>query len=123
MSSQKNDDLKRRSKVKEYNYWRLLGILVMAKTEVYQIRLDSDEKKLAFAVFRQLGLTPAQAIRMFFRQVVLTQSIPFQIESKSIQPSLLHTPVSDKSATVAENEENHHDIFTELDQILNADKK
>lgn len=123
MSSQKNDDLKRRSKVKEYNNWRLLGILVMAKTEVYQIRLDSDEKKLAFAVFRQLGLTPAQAIRMFFRQVVLTQSIPFQIESKTIQPSLLHTPVSDKSATVAENEENHLDIFTELDQILNSDKK
>ena len=123
MSSQKNDDLKRKSKVKEYSYWRLLGILVMAKTEVYQIRLDSDEKKLAFAVFRQLGLTPAQAIRMFFRQVVLTQSIPFQIESKTIQPSLLHTPVSDKSATVAENEENHLDIFTELDQILNSDKK
>ena len=123
MSSQKNDDLKRKSKVKEYSYWRLLGILVMAKTEVYQIRLDSDEKKLAFAVFRQLGLTPAQAIRMFFRQVVLTQSIPFQIESKSIQPSLLHTPVSDKTATFAENEENHHDIFTELDQILNSDKK
>ena len=123
MSSQKNDDLKRRSKVKEYNYWRLLGIHVMAKTEVYQIRLDSDEKKLAFAVFRQLGLTPAQAIRMFFRQVVLTQSIPFQIESKSIQPSLLHTPVSDKSATLAENEENHLDIFTELDQILKKKKK
>ena len=118
-----NDDLKQKSKVKEYNYWRLLGILVMAKTEVYQIRLDSDEKKLAFAVFRQLGLTPAQAIRMFFRQVVLTQSIPFQIESKSIQPSLLHTPVSDKSANAVENEENHNDIFTELDQILNSDKK
>lgn len=123
MSSQKNDDLKRKSKVKEYSYWRLLGILVMAKTEVYQIRLDSDEKKLAFAVFRQLGLTPAQAIRMFFRQVVLTQSIPFQIESKSIQPSLLHTPVSDKSSNAVENEENHNDIFTELDQILNSDKK
>ena len=109
--------------MKGYNYWRLLGIHVMAKTEVYQIRLDSDEKKLAFAVFRQLGLTPAQAIRMFFRQVVLTQSIPFQIESKSIQPSLLHTPASDKSVNAPESEENHLDIFTELDQILNSDKK
>jgi|LUMT01.1.fsa_nt_gb addiction module RelB/DinJ family antitoxin len=95
----------------------------MAKTEVYQIRLDSDEKKLAFAVFRQLGLTPAQAIRMFFRQVVLTQSIPFQIESKSIQPSLLHTSARDESAKTSESDENHLDIFTELDQILNSDKK
>ncbi|HAA06659.1 MAG TPA: type II toxin-antitoxin system antitoxin, RelB/DinJ family, partial [Acinetobacter schindleri] len=27
----------------------------MRKTEVYQIRLDSQEKKQAFAVFKQLG--------------------------------------------------------------------
>lgn len=96
----------------------------MAKTEVYQIRLDSEEKKLAFAVFRQLGLTPAQAIRMFFRQVVLTQSIPFQIENKTVmQQSLLHHPVRDASPASVENEENHHDIFTELDQILNSEQK
>ncbi|MFN4151901.1 MAG: type II toxin-antitoxin system antitoxin, RelB/DinJ family, partial [Candidatus Sericytochromatia bacterium] len=35
----------------------------MRKTEVYQIRLDSQEKKHAFAVFKQLGITPAQAVR------------------------------------------------------------
>ena len=49
----------------------------MRKTEVYQIRLDSQEKKHAFAVFKQLGITPAQAVRLFFKQVVLTKSIPF----------------------------------------------
>ncbi|EPM1607478.1 type II toxin-antitoxin system RelB/DinJ family antitoxin, partial [Acinetobacter baumannii] len=27
----------------------------MRKTEVYQVRLDSQEKKQAFAVFKQLG--------------------------------------------------------------------
>ncbi len=29
----------------------------MRKTEVYQVRLDSQEKKQAFAVFKQLGIT------------------------------------------------------------------
>ncbi len=47
----------------------------MRKTEVYQVRLDSQEKKQAFAVFKQLGITPAQAVRLFFKQVVLTKSI------------------------------------------------
>ena len=56
----------------------------MRKTEVYQIRLDSQEKKQAFAVFKQLGITPAQAVRLFFRQVVLTKSIPFSIENQNI---------------------------------------
>ena len=47
----------------------------MRKTEVYQVRLDSQEKKQAFAVFKQLGISPAQAVRLFFKQVVLTKSI------------------------------------------------
>ncbi|EPF75370.1 hypothetical protein P253_00657 [Acinetobacter indicus CIP 110367] len=59
-------------------------IKIMRKTEVYQIRLDSQEKKQAFAVFKQLGITPAQAVRLFFKQVVLTKSIPFSIENQNI---------------------------------------
>ena len=56
----------------------------MRKTEVYQVRLDSQEKKQAFAVFKQLGISPAQAVRLFFKQVVLTKSIPFAIENQNI---------------------------------------
>ena len=59
-------------------------IKILRKTEVYQIRLDSQEKKQAFAVFKQLGITPAQAVRLFFKQVVLTKSIPFSIENQNI---------------------------------------
>lgn len=81
------------------------------KTEVYQIRLDAHEKKQAFAVFKQLGVTPAQAVRMFFRQVVLTQSIPFQIENKSSSGI--------QSTDHKHIEDNHQDLFLELDKILN----
>ena len=90
----------------------------MRKTEVYQIRLDAKEKQQAFEVFKQLGLTPAQAVRLFFKQVVRTQSIPFSIENRhtsSLQP-LIHTSHRD------EDEENYQDIFSELDQILTAKK-
>lgn len=89
----------------------------MRKTEVYQIRLDTQEKQQAFEVFKQLGLTPAQAIRMFFKQVVFTQSIPFSIEHKFP----LH--FSPKPLKKELDDENHHDIFKELDTLLSTKKE
>lgn len=62
----------------------------MSRSVSYQIRLSDDEKTAAFSVFRELGITPAQAIRLFFRQVVETQSIPFTI--KHCPAGEEHTP-------------------------------
>ncbi|MGE8561868.1 MAG: type II toxin-antitoxin system RelB/DinJ family antitoxin [Acinetobacter sp.] len=110
----------------------------MRKTEVYQIRLDSQEKKHAFAVFKQLGITPAQAVRLFFKQVVLTKSIPFSIENQSINLEQLHRirklkqqqPVlSDNTEQSSEADEefilddDHLDLFEELNAILGESDK
>jgi addiction module RelB/DinJ family antitoxin len=46
----------------------------------YQIRIDENEKNETFAVLRDLGITPAQAVKMFFAQVRITRSIPFQLD-------------------------------------------
>jgi len=114
----------------------------MRKTEVYQIRLDSQEKKQAFAVFKQLGITPAQAVRLFFKQVVLTKSIPFSIENQNInleqliklrkqkQNELKAEQASSPSATAipADHQEmnlddDHFDLFEELNAILGESDK
>ena len=114
----------------------------MRKTEVYQIRLDSQEKKQAFAVFKQLGITPAQAVRLFFKQVVLTKSIPFSIENqninleqlirlrklkqqdaKSAQPDLIDTEQADASETDLLLDDEHIDLFEELNAILGESDK
>ena len=110
----------------------------MRKTEVYQIRLDSQEKKHAFAVFKQLGITPAQAIRLFFKQVVITKSIPFSIENQSINLEQLYkirklkqqqsTLNSDVEQLVDADEEfilddDHLDLFEELNAILGESDK
>lgn len=52
----------------------------MSRSVSYQVRLSDDEKTAAFSVFRELGITPAQAVRLFLRQVVETRSIPFPIK-------------------------------------------
>ncbi len=95
----------------------------MRKTEVYQVRLDSLEKKHAFAVFKQLGITPAQAVRLFFKQVVLTKSIPFAIENQSINmeqllklKKLKQDQDGTTPSTTADMDED--DFFAELNAIL-----
>ena len=39
----------------------------MTQSTMYQFRLDANEKRQAFEVFDELGIKPAQAIRLFLR--------------------------------------------------------
>lgn len=59
----------------------------MSRSVSYQIRLSDEEKNAAFAVFRDLGINPAQAVRLFLRQVVETRSIPFPIAKADRLPA------------------------------------
>ncbi|WP_109440547.1 type II toxin-antitoxin system RelB/DinJ family antitoxin [Acinetobacter haemolyticus] len=101
----------------------------MRKTEVYQVRLDSQEKKQAFAVFKQLGISPAQAVRLFFKQVVLTKSIPFAIENQNINMEQLLKLRKSKAAASTDNqpsvdvEDDHEDLFEELNALLGESDK
>ncbi len=100
----------------------------MRKTEVYQVRLDSQEKKQAFAVFKQLGITPAQAVRLFFKQVVLTKSIPFAIENQSInmEQLLRLKKIKQEQAdlpTSSRSDLDDDDFFAELNALLGESDK
>ena len=43
-------------------------------------RIDDELKKEAEMIFNELGLTPTTAITLFYKQVVRTYSIPFEIK-------------------------------------------
>lgn len=91
----------------------------MRRTEVYQVRLDVHEKKQAFAVFKQLGISPAQAIRLFFRQVVVTRSIPFAIEQGQHEPLDSVRKSSKKNGGASEMSHlTDQDIFDQLNALL-----
>ena len=51
----------------------------MPKTEQVNVRIEPQVKKAAEAVFRKLGLTPSQAVKMFYRQAALQQGLPFSV--------------------------------------------
>lgn len=52
----------------------------MAKTENLSIRIEPEIKKEAEATLDYLGLTMAEAVKIFLKQVIMTDSIPFDIK-------------------------------------------
>ena len=52
----------------------------MAKTGNINVRIEQELKEEAEEKLNYLGLTMAEAIKLFLKQVTLTNSIPFKIE-------------------------------------------
>lgn len=52
----------------------------MSKTEVINTRVDPALKKAAEAVFAQLGMTTADGIRLFLKQVEMQRGLPFEVK-------------------------------------------
>ncbi len=51
----------------------------MARDTTVQFRIDSTVKEEAFAVFQKMGISPSEAVRVFLKQVQLTQTLPFSV--------------------------------------------
>ena len=81
----------------------------MTQSTMYQFRLDANEKRQAFEVFDELGIKPAQAIRLFLRQVTATKSIPFAvaIPNATTQRAMqdVEAMIADKQARFSSNKE------------------
>ena len=52
----------------------------MHKTEQINARIDPNTKAAAEAVFSKIGMSAAEAIRLFYRQVELHQGLPFELK-------------------------------------------
>ncbi|MEX2650396.1 MAG: type II toxin-antitoxin system RelB/DinJ family antitoxin [Alphaproteobacteria bacterium] len=51
----------------------------MAKTEMIRARVEPDLKTQAEAVLAALGMSPTEAITLFYRQVTLHRGLPFPV--------------------------------------------
>lgn len=52
-------------------------------TTLLQVRIDTQTKKEADALFSELGLDTSTAIRVFIKQALKKRAIPFSIKAKS----------------------------------------
>jgi len=49
------------------------------KTATVRARLDPELKKKAEKIFKIVGLTESEAVRLFYKNVVLTRGLPFTL--------------------------------------------
>lgn len=61
----------------------------MAKTDTLNIRIEPELKKEVEAILNDLGMNIADAVTIFLKQVVLTDSIPFIIKKPKFSDDLL----------------------------------
>ncbi|HKK54648.1 MAG TPA: type II toxin-antitoxin system RelB/DinJ family antitoxin [Patescibacteria group bacterium] len=52
-------------------------------SEQLQIRIDHKTKKETKAILDQLGLDMSSAVKMFFKQIINTKNIPFEIRGEN----------------------------------------
>ncbi len=50
------------------------------KTAIIHARVEPSIKAGAESVLRRLGLTPTEAIRIFYNQILLKNGLPFKVE-------------------------------------------
>lgn len=49
------------------------------KNEIVRTRIDSSVKAQVEAILAQLGLTPSAAITLFYKQIILSRGLPFEV--------------------------------------------
>jgi len=54
--------------------------LIMIKKARVEARVDKKLKEEVLSVLRKLDISESEAIRMYFRQIALTQGIPFEVK-------------------------------------------
>ena len=51
----------------------------MAKTEMIRARVAPELKSEAEAVLGELGLSPTEAVTLFYRQIAMQRGLPFEV--------------------------------------------
>lgn len=56
--------------------------MVKNTSTTLQIRIDSETKSQAQKVFSDMGIDMSSAIKLFLRNVIITESIPLELRSE-----------------------------------------
>ncbi len=77
------------------------------------VRIDQQTKLASFAVFRELGMTPTEGMRIFLTQVAKTHSIPFPINVPNAKTAQI---LADTDAGIGLNRaKDVDDLFKQLE--------
>lgn len=83
----------------------------MAKTDTLNIRIEPELKKEVEIILNDLGMNIAEAVTIFLKQVVMTDSIPFSIRKPKLNIETI------KAIEEAEKGINLSKGYTNLDEM------
>ena len=83
----------------------------MAKTDTLNIRIEPELKKEVETTLNDLGMNITEAVTIFLKQVVLTDSIPFVIKKPKLNAETI------KAIEEAEKGINLSKGYTNLDEM------
>lgn len=83
----------------------------MAKTDTLNIRIEPKLKKEVETTLNDLGMNIAEAVTIFLKQVVITDSIPFMIRKPKLNAETI------KAIKEAEKGENLSKSYTDLNEM------
>ena len=85
----------------------------MSKAAMIRARVELELKQEAESVLNRLGLSASDAIRLFYRQVVLQQGLPFQVVITN--PETLEALEEIRNKSILKRARNADDLFEQAE--------
>ena len=92
----------------------MVYVTSMNKAAVIHARIEQSTKTSAEKILHKLGVSPTEAIRMFYKQITLRKGLPFQVHI----PNELtrNTLAKSRSGKEVENFDSLDDMFSSWDK-------
>jgi len=84
----------------------------MAKTTTISVRMDAELKSNAENILSSLGLTPSQAINVFYKQITFQHGLPFSV--KLPEKVLNKVSINSMEEEDLDEYQNPSELFNEL---------
>lgn len=95
----------------------------MAKTDTLNIRIEPELKKQVEKTLNDLGMNIADAVTIFLKQVVMTDSIPFLIKKPKFNKETLEAIAeANEIMEHPENYKSYNNVHEMIEEIENENK-
>ncbi len=96
----------------------------MSKTTTMNIRIEPKLKKEVEEILNDLGMNIADAVTIYFKQIVLTDSIPLQIKRPRYNKETLKAiEEADKIMEHPEDYKSYNNVYEMIEEIENGSDK
>lgn len=95
----------------------------MAKTTSMNIRIEPKLKEDVEEILKDLGMNIADAVTIYFKQIVLTDSIPLQIKRPRFNKETLEAiKEADEIMEHPEDYKSYNNVYEMLEELDNEEK-